>query len=522
MKLLLFFVLLACFACVSEEKTSTETNANVADTIRDDYARFRPVFHFSPPKNWLNDPNGLVFHEGNYHLFYQYNPYGTKWGHMTWAHATTKDFISWENLPIAIPENEQDSIMIFSGSAVVDTENSSGFGTKENPPLVAIYTAYNYRTDSMKAGQSQHLAFSTDKGVTWTKYDKNPILDLKKKDFRDPSVFWHTESKQWIMAVVLPLEFKCLFYASKNLKDWKLLSEFANAGNRRLIWECPALVELPLDGDAKNKKWALLISAAHPDSTSKYVGMQYFVGSFDGKTFKNLNKPSTTLWLEYGKDFYAAIPWNQNPDGRKIIFGWMNNWAYADTIPTSPWRGQMSVPRTISLKTYPEGIRIVQQPVKELENLRKKKYQFENIEISDISDLLKEINSNTLEIQVEFEIQNAEEFGIKLAQGQTTETVVGYDVSSQQVYIDRSKSGIVGFKDNFASNDKAPLQAENGKIKLQILLDNCSVEVFANNGKVAITDLIFPAKDSKGISLFAKKGKVKITNLTVWEMGLSK
>jgi len=519
MKLLPLFILLACVACNSQEKSTTEANLNMTDTLKDDYSRFRPVFHFSPPKNWVNDPNGLVYEEGNYHLFYQYNPYGTKWGHMTWAHATTKDFIAWENLPIAIPENQQDSTMIFSGSAVVDTENSSGFGTKENPPMVAIYTALNYSADTLKAGQSQHIAFSLDKGTTWTKYDKNPVIDLKKKDFRDPSVFWHQQSKQWIMAVVLPLEFKCLFYASKNLKAWKLLSEFADAGDRRLIWECPALIELPLDGDAKNKKWALLISAAHPDSTSKYVGMQYFIGDFDGKKFKNLNKPATTLWLDYGKDFYAAIPWNQNPDGRKIIYGWMNNWAYADTIPTSPWRGQMSVPRTISLKTYPEGVRLVQQPVKELESLRKKNYHFENIEISEVSDLLKEIQSNSLEIQIAFELQDAEEFGIKVAQGKTEETVIGYEVGSQQIYIDRTKSGIVDFKNNFASKDKAPLKAENGKIKWQILLDNCSIEVFANNGKVVMTDLIFPNKDSKGISVFTKKGKVKVTSLTIWELG---
>lgn len=519
MKILLFFVLLACIACSQQEKTGTSTNLNVVDTPQNDFSRFRPIFHFSPPKNWVNDPNGLVYHQGTYHLFYQYNPYSSKWGHMTWAHATSKDFINWENLPIAIPENEQDSMMIFSGSVVVDTENSSGFGTKENPPLVAIYTAFNHSKDTLKSGQSQHLAYSNDGGTTWTKYEKNPIIDLKKKDFRDPNVFWHIESKQWVMAVVLPLEFKCLFYASKNLKTWNLLSEFAGAGDRRLIWECPALVELPVDGNAKQKKWALLISAAHPDSTSKYVGMQYFVGDFDGKIFKNLNKPSTTLWLEYGKDFYAAIPWNQNPDERKIIYGWMNNWAYADTIPTSPWRGQMSVPRTIGLKTYAEGIRLTQLPVKELEKLRKKAYHFDNLLISELGQVLKQIQSHTLEIEIEFEIQEAKEFGIKVAQGKAEETIVGYEVDSKQVYIDRRTSGMVNFKNNFASKDNAPLEAEDGKIKLKILLDNCSVEVFANDGRVAITSLIFPSKESKGLSLFAKNGKVKVVDLMIWELG---
>jgi sucrose-6-phosphate hydrolase SacC (GH32 family) len=505
-------VLSAC----KNEKTADNQTTTTSDSLLVE-SHFRPLYHYSPPKNWTNDPNGLVYYDGEYHLFFQYNPYGDKWGHMTWAHAVSKDFINWENLPIAIPENEQDSVMIFSGSAVVDKNNSSGFGTQDNPPLVAIYTAHYHTSNPDAYKQNQHIAYSTDKGRTWTKYEKNPVLNLGKKDFRDPNVFWHEPSSQWIMAVVLPSEFKCLFYGSKDLKEWTLLSEFGEAGDQRMIWECPALIELPWE---KGKsKWVLLISAAHPDSTEKYVGMQYFVGEFDGKTFKNDNPNTATLWLEYGKDFYAAIPWNHVPDKRTILYGWMNNWAYGGDVPTSPWRGQMSIPRSLSLKKYPEGIRIIQQPVKELETLRKKHHHFENVEISNVSNLLESIKGRALEIKMEVVLQDAKEFGIRVAQGEKQATEIGYHVKNQQLYIDRTRSGIVDFSPKFPTKDKAPLQAENGKITLHIFLDHCSVEVFANGGKVAMTSLIFPDHESDGLSLFSNEGKVKVNYLDIWELG---
>ncbi len=509
-------LLVVLLAACSHQETDDKQLTTTSDSLFVE-SHFRPLYHYSPPKNWTNDPNGLVYHDGEYHLFFQYNPYGDKWGHMTWAHAVSKDLVNWENLPIAIPENEQDSIMIFSGSAVVDRSNSSGFGTQENPPLVAIYTAHYHSANPDEYKQNQHIAYSIDKGRTWTKYEKNPVLDLGKKDFRDPNVFWHEPSKQWIMSVVLPSEFKCLFYGSKDLKEWTLLSEFGEAGDRRMIWECPALVELPLE---KGKsKWALLISAAHPDSTEKYVGMQYFVGEFDGKTFKNDNPSTTTLWLEYGKDFYAAIPWNQVPDKRTILYGWMNNWAYAGDVPTSPWRGQMSIPRSLSLQKYSEGIRIVQQPVKELESLRKKHYHFENVVISGISDVLKDVKGRALEIKMEVLLQDAEEFGIRVAEGQKQFTTIGYHTKNQQLYIDRTRSGMVDFNPKFPSRDKAPLSAENRKITLHIFLDHCSVEVFANSGKIAMTSLIFPDQESDNLSLFSNKGKVKVNYLDIWELG---
>ena len=355
---------------------------------------------------------------------------------------------------------------------------------------------------------------------SWIKYDRNPIIDLQKEDFRDPNVFWHEQSKQWIMSVVLPKEYKCLFYGSKNLKTWTLLSEFGNAGDQRSIWECPALIELP--SDDKLQKWALLISAAHPDSAKGYVGMQYFVGSFDGKNFKNANSPETVLWLDYGKDFYAAIPWNQAPDSRKIIYAWMSNWAYAGKVPTQTWRGQFSIPRTIALKTYPEGIRIVQQPVVELEKLRKKEINFDKISIKDINAVLEKVESNTLEIVVDFEVDKSNdegELGVKLRKGTNQETVIGYDTKKGQIYVDRTRSGNVSFSPMFASRESTPLELENKKLRLHIFLDKCSVEVFANHGKVSMTSLIFPDPNSKGLSIFSHKENTKITSIRVWELG---
>lgn len=511
------FALIVFFSCNSTEtKQQTAMTTDSIPPIGDGH--FRPIYHYAPPKNWVNDPNGLVFHEGKYHLFYQYNPYGSKWGHMTWAHAVTADFFHWVEQPIAIPENERDSVMIFSGSAVVDAKNSSGLGTAENPPLVAVYTAHHYRAKHL---QNQHLAYSNDGGTSWVKYDKNPVIDLGKEDFRDPNVFWHEQSKQWVMAVVLPKEYKCLFYGSKDLKAWTLLSEFTNTGDRRSIWECPALVELPLD-NGKQSKWALLISAAHPDTTKGYVGMQYFVGDFDGKTFKNVNSPETVLWLDYGKDFYAAIPWNQTPDNRKIIYAWMSNWAYAGDVPTQTWRGQFSLPRTVRLQTYPEGIRIVQQPVEELVRLRKKEIPFENTTLEGINQVFNTLKSNTLEINITFEIPEKEtekEFGLKLRQGAQEETVVGYEVEKQQLFLDRTRSGKVSFSPKFPSRETAPLFLEKNQIKLQIFLDRSSVEVFANEGKVAMTSLVFPSKESNGLSIFSYSGKAKITSIQVWELG---
>lgn len=477
---------------------------NISSVFAQDASIWRPVFHFTPPQNWINDPNGMVWHKGKYHLFYQYNPFGNQWGHMTWAHATSKNLLTWEHLPIAIPE--EDSTMIFSGSTVVDTRNSSGFGAGA---MVAVYTGHQPHN------QSQHLAFSNDDGHTWKKHNRNPVLDLQKKDFRDPNVFWHEPLQQWVMAVVLPNEYKVQFYSSKNLKNWTLLSEFGNAGDRRKIWECPSLVELPVEGTTQTK-WVLFVSCSHPQEG--FVGMQYFVGSFDGKTFQNDNPDNQTLWVDYGKDFYAAIPWNQAPQNRKLWLGWMNNWAYANDLPTPTWKGQMSVPRELALRRTPVGLRLTQKPVKEVYSVLNKvaALQFIDLKNEEITlDSTATGKANVYEISVEFKVQEAKDFGIKIAQNANGQaTIIGYDAVNQQLYIDRTKSG-KRVADNFLSRDTAPLKEENGKISLQILLDKCTVEVFANGGSTVLSSLIFPDANSTQVSLFANSGRVKVNSIQV-------
>ena len=294
---------------------------------------FRPQYHFTPEKNWMNDPNGMVFYEGEYHLFYQYNPAGDKWGHMSWGHAVSPDMVHWTHLPLALAE--ADNVMIFSGSAVVDWKNSSGFGKDGRPPLVAVYTGFR-TTDRV---QFQCIAYSNDKGRTWTKYSGNPVIDINSMDFRDPKVQWHDATRRWIMTVSLSAEHKVRFYGSDNLKAWTLLSEFGPAGATGGVWECPDLFELPLPG-TNDKRWVLVVNM-NPGSVAGGSGGQYFIGRFDGTQFvadrDSLIPPrpgrsasESAHWFDYGPDYYAAVSWSDVPasDGRRLWLGWMSNWEY--------------------------------------------------------------------------------------------------------------------------------------------------------------------------------------------------
>jgi len=480
---------------------------------------WRPNYHFSPPKNWINDPNGLVYHQGQYHLFYQHNPVENKWGHMGWGHAVSKNLIDWEPLPLAIPE---DSVWIFSGSVVVDKNNSSGFQTGTNPCMVALYTA-DYH-DAKK--EAQYLAYSNDNGTTWTKYAGNPVIDLQMTDFRDPHVIWHEKTQKWVMSVAFPKELKVIFFTSKNLKNWTRSGEFGNQGEVRKIWECPALVEMPVDGNSQNTKWLLFVSTNGVQD--KFEGMQYFVGEFDGTTFQNSNTPETKLYVDYGKDFYAAIPYTDAPNNQKILLGWMSNWQYADAMPTFPWKGQMAIPRNINLKSTPSGLRLFQEPISTLKP--KKDYltfEKENFVLSKEKQIsgISLFASNSYMVEVEFSIKSAKNFGLKIAQKKDEkddkkvlqETVVGYDLANHQLYIDRRKSGQL-IKENFPSIETASLKIGDSTLKLKILVDKSSVEVFANDGQIALTSLIYPDEKSNIFSLFTKRGKVKVSYLKITDL----
>jgi fructan beta-fructosidase len=474
--------------------------------------RYRPQFHFSPERNWMNDPNGLVHYRGEYHLFYQYNPFGNDWGHMSWGHAASPDMVHWRQLPVAIPE--QNGVMIFSGSAVVDWHDSSGLCRGSESCLIAIYTGYT------GTEQNQNLAYSNDGGLTWTKYASNPVIDLHLKDFRDPKVFWYQPQKKWIMVVSLAAEHRVRLYSSQDLKQWTALSEFGPAGARNPpTWECPDLFQLPVSNEPGVSRWVLTVGVGD-HAAGGGSGVQYFIGKFDGRRFTNDNPATKTLWVDYGMDFYAAQTWSDIPssDGRRIILGWMDDWRYAANIPTEPWRGQMSVPRVVTLNRFPAGIRIVQAPIAELHQLRGEQFRMGAQTLRGNSRVLEAHGIRAFEIQAEFQIGSAQEFGVRLRKSPGNETLVGYDSNSHQMFVDRKRSDNVAFSKDFPVRNAVPLVPESGIIRFHIFVDRCSVEVFGGGGRRVITDLVFPGAGSDGLELYSKGGSVKLRSLELWKL----
>ncbi|MFI9004501.1 GH32 C-terminal domain-containing protein [Streptomyces sp. NPDC053541] len=801
---------------------------------------YRPQFHFSPAKNWMNDPNGLVWFKGEYHLFYQYNPDGNTWGDMSWGHAVSTDLVHWRELPLALAHDDQE--MVFSGSAVVDHDNTTGFGTRENPAMVAVYTSH------FKNGgkQAQSLAYSTDRGRTWTKYAGNPVLDIGSTEFRDPKVQWYAPTRSWLMTVSLSAEHKVRFYSSKDLKHWTHLSDFGPRNAVGGVWECPDLFPLPVDGDPGRVKWVLVVNL-NPGGIAGGSGAQYFVGDFDGTRFTSdddgsytpppgvvtqdfegtdyggwrttgtafgdgpvpapapgtsgtsgyegtgfvdsfhhgddetgtltsppftvdsdylnfkvaggrhphvpgsvqgpspappgevladfeqqgygswtatgtafgtgpahgtlpgqnpvtgyegeglvnsflggdattgtLTSPDFTLtarylnllvgggrhpsgsdaptavrlvvdgrtvrsatgtdseelnwtawdvgdlagrtahlevvdrntggwghilldrvtlsdtpahprstetavnllvdgqvvrsetgddsgsldwasfdlrpyrgrqavvqivdmnrggwghvladhfvaadrpavpsvrrasWLDHGKDYYAAVSWENTPDGRRRMIGWMNNWQYGNAIPTSPWRSAQSIPREMALRTVNGRLRLTQRPVPTIESL----YDGPAVEARDVtvtegSAPLAEgrADGTALDIRATFSPGDAERFGLTVRTGNGEQTVIGYDTRTRELYVDRTRSGAVDFHDDFPGVQRAPLSPRgDGRIELRVLVDWSSVEVFGGAGETVITDQIFPSPSSDGLRLFAEGGTARLDAATV-------
>ena len=474
---------------------------------------FRPQFHFSPAQNWMNDPNGLVFYKNEYHLFFQFNPFGNKAEHVGWGHAISKDLVHWKQLPVAIPE--ENGISAASGSAVVDWNNSSGFGKNGESPLVAIYTGV------YKNILNQYLAFSNDSGRTWTQYDNNPVIK-NSLNLRDPKVFWYSPEKKWVM--VVSGGNKVIFYESKNLKEWKVLSEFEPADAVQGGWECPDFFPLEIDGNPNNIRWVLDVNLTNSGGMVGDSGAQYFIGRFNGVKFSEDDsvKKNGVHWVDYGKDFYAAVSFSDIPksDGRRIWIGWISNWQYAQDVPTFPWRGSQSIPRSLALKTFADGVRLIQKPVIELKKLREKSFQFKNITLDKKDSLFTNTNlkGNTFEIEAEIEIRTASRFGFEVRKGINQKTVIGYDVKQHKLFIDRSNSGENKFNNLFTGLQTAPLLDSSKNIKLHIFVDLSSVELFGDDGKIVMTDLIFPSASSSGIDFFTNDGKVIIKNLVVWNL----
>jgi sucrose-6-phosphate hydrolase SacC (GH32 family) len=595
---------------------------------------------------------------------------------MSWGHAVSPDMIHWKHLPLALPE--ADGVMIFSGSAVVDWNNTSGFGQDGKPPMIAIYTGYHPGDNY----QYECIAYSNDKGRTWTKYAGNPVININSTDFRDPKVQWYEPTKHWIMTVSLSAQHKVCFYGSTNLKDWNLLSQFGPAGGTSGVWECPDLFQVPVQG-TDEKRWVLAVNM-NPGSIAGGSGGQYFIGQFDGTNFiadpDSLSKPTpayappsqviadfegadygdwkvtgdafgpgpaqgrlgdqnpvdgylghglvnsyyhgdattgtltsppfeitkpflnfligggsqngtrmdllvdgkvvrtasgsdaehldwhswdvsefqnqkavlqivdnatggwghinvdqimladapahpaaeSALWFDYGPDYYAAVSWSDIPksDGRRLWLGWMSNWEYGGDVPTSPWRSAMSIPRQVGLRQTPEGIRLVQKPVRELHSLRLQQFAFKGGDVAAANDWLKQnqIEGNQLEFEFSLEPQTSGVEGLKVFKSANQETVVGVDRDRGTVFVDRTRSGNVGFNTKFPGRYDAPLLAPKGAVKFHVFVDACSVEVFVNDGEKVFTVLAFPSEDSRAVEFFGTGDGIRINSLKVWKL----
>jgi fructan beta-fructosidase len=475
----------------------------------------RPQCHFTPKTGWMNDPNGMVYFEGEYHLFYQHYPDSTVWGPMHWGHAVSKDMVRWQDLPIALYPDKLG--YIFSGSAVVDVQNTSGFGEGKEQPLVAIYTYHDMAGE--KSGrtdyQTQGVAHSLDKGRTWTKYEGNPVLKNQElKDFRDPKVAWFEASKQWIMTLAVADHVE--FYASKDLKNWAKTGEFGkNDGNHGGVWECPDL--FPLTTEDGTEKWILIVNIGNgaPNGGS---GTQYFVGQFDGKTFKNDNKSDEFLWLDYGRDNYAGVTWSNAPDNRRILLGWMSNWNYAQVVPTKKWRSAMTLPRELTLKTTEKGVRLVQKVVKEASILRGPSEAILAQNISRNVDLKAKGKCHELALTFDLSKTTSIDLGVVLSNSKGENIKIGYEKITNSFFIDRTNSGKMDFEKAFTGRHYAPRLTKNKLLKMTLYIDVSSVELVADDGETVMTDIFFPTEDFNQIALFANNGSANLTGGQLWKL----
>jgi fructan beta-fructosidase len=483
--------------------------------------KHRPKIHFSPEANWMNDPNGMVYYDGEYHLFYQYYPDSTVWGPMHWGHAISKDLIHWEQLPTALFPDSMG--MIFSGSAVVDKGNTSGLGKDGIPPMVAIFTYHNMNAE--KTGktdfQTQGLAYSLDKGRTWTKYENNPIIKNPGiRDFRDPKVFWNQQAGIWNM--ILAVADHVNIYSSTNLLEWNLESEFGfGVGSHNGVWECPDLFPCQIEGTTETK-WVMLVSVGSgaPNGGS---GTQYFVGDFDGHTFEYSG--IKTKWIDYGKDNYAGVTWADIPekDGRRIFIGWMNNWQYANQIPTSIWRGACTIPRTLKLIEIYDDYLLRSNPVEEFNKLKGKEKKLAattisgELEVQESADFPIEVNL-TFSTENSTQLTFAEKFGIILSNSKNEKLKIGYDNLNKLFFIDRTNAGWDNPSKDFAQIHYAPYINNDPSLEIRLIFDKSSIELFAKNGLVVMTEQFFPTEEFSVVSLFAEKGDVKFTGGSITKL----
>ena len=471
---------------------------------------YRPQVHFSPAAHWINDPNGMVYNNGIYHLFFQYHPYSSVWGPMHWGHATSADMIHWKEQPIAL---YPDSIgTIFSGSAVLDKNNTSGFGKNGYAPLVAIFTQHN--TKGEKEGrndfQNQSIAYSNDNGKTWTKYAGNPVLKNPGiTDFRDPKVMWYQPQQKWVMT--LATKDHISFYSSKDLKQWIKESEFgATIGAHGGVWECPDLIAM---NDNGKTVWVLLVNL-NPGGPNKGSATQYFIGDFDGKTFTPFN--TKIKWVDYGPDEYAGVTWS-NTGSRKIFLGWMSNWMYANQVPTEKWRNGMTLPRDLQLRHIDGDIFVTSQLVPEFESIQTKPVVAQNIKVENTTDISERIGKITFPCRIKLDMATKSSFSLVLSNDSGEKLVIGFDKTQQQYFIDRAQSGKTNFANDFAARYMAPRLVNDNTMDIDLMIDNSSVELFADKGLTVMTSIFFPTQPYTQMQL-TSPDNCRIVKLTYYRL----
>lgn len=494
---------------------------------------FRPLYHHTPLYGWMNDANGLVYKDGEYHLYFQYNPYGAVWGNMHWGHSVSRDLVHWEHLPVALARDTMGHI--FSGSSVVDVKNTAGYG---EGTVISFYTSA-----SDKNGQIECMAYSRDNGRTFTKYERNPVLTPFDglKDFRDPKVFWYEPEQKWVMIVSADKEMR--FFSSKDLKDWTYMSAFGYGyGVQPSQFECPDMVQLPVNGNENDKKWALIVNV-NPGCLFGGSATQYFVGDFDGTNFVCDTKPEVVKWLDWGKDHYATVCFSNTGD-RVIAMPWMSNWQYANIVPTRQYRSANALPRELTMYSEGKEVYLAVNPVKELEALRRETKKIPAFIVESgkefTVDTLFAVNDGAFEMDIEL-VADADCSGFKLMNGKGEYVDIYLDGKSGKLVMDRVYSGIVDFGKNAIPHEK---EAHDGRVKnslnyvddfalatwaplskdkqhrLRIFVDKCSVEIFLDGGKVAMTNLVFPNEPYNSLSFYSRNGSTKVMSCRLHVLGL--
>lgn len=487
----------------------TESRPATSGTI-DESTAWRPAAHFTARDTWLNDPNGLVYHRGTYHLFFQNNPRGSSWGNISWGHATSTDLVNWTELPVAIPCTDEE--MVFSGSAVVDHLNTAGFAAGSETALVAIYTSATTAADGT-GRQAQSLAYSVDDGATWTRHAGNPVLDIGSAEFRDPKVFWYggDDDGHWVMVVVEATEHRVVVYTSPDLKSWERESTFGPAHATGGVWECPDLFPLRVAGTDETR-WVMIVSL-NPGSFAGGSGTQYFVGDFDGVEFtpEHLTTSDRLVdydWLDYGRDYYAAVSFSDVPDGRRFMIGWASNWEYAGETPTAPWRSSMSLVREVELVHSPDGRhRIRQRPV-----LPNDASQLDlpagAAAVAAGGDSATDDDGAASVLVFSTRVDAGDSATFVLDGGANGEPTDGeglritVDGDAGTVSCDRTRAGETGFHPAYASVDWAPVppRSDAEALELRIVVDASVVELFAADDLVALTGLVFPERPYRRLS----------------------